>query len=124
MSGDYVFVEGGYKFSIYKVIDRKFKISPESRITWYDNPHTGLLNIKATYEQRASLAPLLLIDEAEIKANPDYRKKYPVQVILKLQGEILSPELDFEVNFQEYPDNTPSIAMTDSSFLSYSQPSS
>lgn len=107
MSGDYVFVEGGYKFSIYKVIDRKFKISPESRITWYDNPHTGLLNIKATYEQRASLAPLLLIDEAEIKANPDYRKKYPVQVILKLQGEILSPELDFEVNFQEYPDNTP-----------------
>lgn len=106
MNGDYVFAEGGYNFSIYKLIGRKFKILPESRITWYGHPHTGLLNIKATYEQRISLAPLLLIDEAEINADPDYRKKYPVQVILKLQGEILSPQLDFEVNFQEYPYNT------------------
>ncbi len=110
INGDYKFSKGSYQISLYSVISNLFKIfptileiSPESHIIWYGSPYTGMLNIEATYNQSASLAPILLVNKSEIDANPDYKKRYPIQVVLTLQGKLLSPETNFKINFQEYP---------------------
>lgn len=99
MAGGFEFLAGEYNLSLYHIINRIFKILPESKITWYDSPTQGILNIKAAYEQRAALAPLLEGAGAAVRA----QKKYPVQVVIGLQGALLSPKKSFTINFPEYP---------------------
>jgi len=98
MAGGVEFLAGEYNLSLYHIVNRTFKILPESKITWYDNPAQGILNIKAVYEQRAALASLLGGSGAAGRAP----KKYPVQVLIGLQGALLSPKKSFSVNFPEY----------------------
>jgi TamB, inner membrane protein subunit of TAM complex len=99
MAGGFEFLAGEYNLSLYRIINRIFKILPESKITWYDNPAQGILNIKAAYEQRVALAPLLRGAGAAVRA----QKKYPVQVVIGLQGALLSPKKSFAINFPECP---------------------
>ena len=99
MTGGFEFLEGEYTLSLYRIVNRTFKILPGSKITWYDSPTKGILNIKAVYEQRAALASLL--DSAVVAGQN--RNKYPVQVLVGLQGALLSPEKSFSVDFLEYP---------------------
>ncbi len=99
MAGGFEFLAGEYNFSLYRIVNRTFKILPQSKITWYDNPAQGILNIQAVYEQRAALASLL-----EGSATSRGRSRYPVQVLVGLQGALSSPEKSFSVDFLEYPD--------------------
>jgi TamB, inner membrane protein subunit of TAM complex len=99
MTGEFEFLEGEYTLSLYRVVNRTFKILPESTITWYDSPAGGTLNIKAVYEQRAVLASLL---GSSVVAGQN-RNKYPVRVLVGLQGALLSPKKSFSVDFLEYP---------------------
>lgn len=101
MSGDYEVVEGTYNFSVYGVVGRKFKIQEGSTITWIDNPYDGILNMRAIYEQRASLVPLLEKSEQSIKD----KKKYPVSVVLILEGVLAAPNIRFNIDFPKPPDN-------------------
>jgi hypothetical protein len=94
-----------YNFSLYRIVNRTFKILPESKITWHDSPTQGILNIKAVYEQRAALAALL---ESSVVAGQG-RNKYPVQVLVGLQGALLSPTKRFAVDFLDYPGEFSSV---------------
>jgi TamB, inner membrane protein subunit of TAM complex len=105
MTGGFEFLEGAYNLALYRIVNRTFKILPESRITWHDSPTQGILNIQAVYEQRAALASLL---EGPIVAGQN-RNKYPVQVLVGLQGALLSPKKSFSVNFLEYPGEFSSV---------------
>ena len=94
MAGGFEFLEGEYGFSLYRIINKTFKILPKSKITWTDcPPHEGILDVQATYEQRASLHPLGIAAE----------EKYSVQVLVALQGGLLAPDMNFQVNFLAYP---------------------
>jgi hypothetical protein len=105
MAGEFEFLAGTYDFSLYRIVNRTFKILPESKITWHDSPTQGILNIKAVYEQRAALASLL---ENSVVAGQG-RNKYPVQVLVGLQGALLSPTKSFAVNFLDYPGEFSSV---------------
>ena len=100
MAGNFKFVTGAYTFSLSQVVNRTFKILPESQITWYDSPTQGMLDVKAVYEQRASLASLLEDSDTTVGRGSG---KYPVQVLVGLQGALLSPKKSFSVDFPEYP---------------------
>ena len=104
MTGHYELTEGAYRFSVYEVIRKKFKILAGSSITWYGKPYEGILHCQAAYEQRVALTPLLVANNAAASAQDT--KKYPVQVILALQGTLVAPEPHFKVNFQESSHNT------------------
>lgn len=104
MTGHYELTEGAYHFSIYEVIRRKFKILAGSSLTWYDKPYEGILHCQAAYEQRVALTPLLVANGTVARAQDT--KKYPVQVILALQGTLVAPEPHFKVSFPEPPHNT------------------
>lgn len=103
MTGHYELTDGAYSFSIYKLIRKEFKILAESSITWYNKPYEGILHCQAAYEQRVALTPLLAANNAA--ASTQDTRKYPVQVIVALQGALLAPELHFKVNFQEPPND-------------------
>jgi len=100
MFGDYEIAEGGYNFTLYNVINKEFNIIPNSRITWTGDPYKGQMNIKATYEQMASFAPLL---DSALADHPDVKRKYPAVVLLDLQGDLMSPDINFDIEINEFP---------------------
>ncbi len=106
MFGLYEFVQGNYNFTLYDVINKEFNITKGSRISWYGDPYAGQLNLSATYRQLASLAPILTNQVSEkALATPQIRRKYPVEVLLKLDGPMLSPQIQFDINAKDLPDN-------------------
>ena len=101
MFGPVIFTGGGYNFTLYDLINKEFIISPGSSITWFGDPYQGLMKINATYNQLASYAPIL--DDPTLNTIPQIRRKYPVQVLLKLEGPMLSPQIDFDILAKDLP---------------------
>ena len=106
MFGNYEFVEGGYNFTLYNVINKEFNIRKGSTISWYGDPYEGILDIKASYQQMASLAPLLNVAE-DVELDAELKRRYPAEVILELDGPLMSPEIAFDINISNYPENVP-----------------
>ncbi len=101
MFGGITFEEGGYNFTLYNLINKEFEIQKGSRITWSGNPYEAQMNIHAAYNQLASLAPIIL--DAENQSDPVLRRKYPLQVLLKLDGPMLSPQINFDIVAKDLP---------------------
>ncbi|XWN35049.1 MAG: translocation/assembly module TamB domain-containing protein [Roseivirga sp.] len=101
VAGNFVFSNGEYSLSLFQLVKKTFRVLPGSHITWYDRPQDGILDVQAAYEQRVTLKPLLNINTV-----PDTKRKYPVQVLVALQGALLSPDISYRVKFQEYPNDS------------------
>jgi len=106
MFGLYEFERGHYNFTLYDIINKEFNITKGSRITWYGDPYGGQLNLNANYRQLSSLAPILSNSVSEeALSSPQIRKKYPVEVLLNLDGPMLSPQIQFDIIAKDLPDN-------------------
>lgn len=103
MFGPFEFTQGGYNFTLYDIINKEFNIQKGSRIQWYGDPYKGTLDISATYDQLASLAPILAITNPAWGTLPQLRRKYPVKVLLELDGPMLSPEIEFDITATDLP---------------------
>jgi hypothetical protein len=97
------FTEGAYNFTLYDIISKEFTIKPGSNIAWYGDPYQGVLNITASYRQLVSLGPIL--QDQTVVNTPAIRRKYPVEVLLKLDGPMLLPNITFDLSAPELPDN-------------------
>ena len=104
MFGDLTLQEGGYNFTLYNIINKEFTIQPGSSISWQGDPYEGVLNIQATYDQMASLAPLVLDEQAK-ETDEEVRRKYKAEVLLDLTGDLMSPTIDFGIAIDNYPEN-------------------
>ena len=101
MFGPFEFEQGGYNFTLYDIINKEFEIQRGSRITWFGDPYEATLDISATYNQLASFGPILPNQE---QANlPQLRRKYPVKVLLELDGPMLSPQIEFDIVATDLP---------------------
>lgn len=103
MFGGVTFEQGGYNFTLYNLINKEFEIQQGSRITWSGDPYQGQLSIKAAYNQLASLAPIIIDPENE--NDPVLRRKYPLKVMLMLDGAMLSPLINFDIVAKDLPQN-------------------
>ena len=99
LTGAYNLNEGSYLVSLESVIKRKFDINPGSTIIWNGDPLDAEISINAIYSVRAS--PIdLVADQMSGLSETDkntYKQRYPFLVLLKLRGEILHPEISFEI---------------------------
>ena len=92
--GDYNISEGIYNFKNLSLIDKKFELMPGGTITWEGDPYSAIMNIDAIYKVPGGANPALLLD------NPNFNKKIPTDVIIKLQGNLLKPDDPiFQINF-------------------------
>jgi hypothetical protein len=101
MFGPFEFSEGWYNFTLYDIVNKDFEIKKGSRINWYGDAYGGILNISASYKQLASFAPI--ISDQTISNAPQLRRKYPTQVLLKLDGPMLSPQINFDIVANDLP---------------------
>ncbi|GAB3338413.1 translocation/assembly module TamB domain-containing protein [Marivirga atlantica] len=102
MLGDYTLTEGGYNFTLYNIINKEFSIQPGSRISWDGDPYGGNLDITAVYEQNVSLLPVV---DTTYSDSPELRRRYPAKVILDLDGDLLQPQVDFDIDISGYPES-------------------
>lgn len=91
MYGEFVAVTGEYNFRYGGVIDKKFQVRPGGTILWERDPLAAQLNLEAVYRLNANPAPLL--------DNQEYRTRIPTEVVVRLDGELESPNIAFDIDF-------------------------
>ena len=106
LSGNYEITQGQYNFSLYNVVKKQFSVQPGGRITWYGDPYQGIMNLTAEYKENLSLQPLMANSPTANPENNTSSRRYPTRVIMKMSGELLSPEIEFGFNFDEFPNTT------------------
>lgn len=99
MSGQYELTEGEYLFTLQNIVNKKFQLSPGSKMMWDGDPYQARLDIQAVYNLRASLYSLMPED-----STGRYRRRVPVELILNLGGYLLSPEITFDIKIPSADD--------------------
>lgn len=94
MFGSVVIDQGSYNFSIEDVIRRNFTINSGSSVLFQGNPMNAQLNIDATYALQANLADL---DESFATDSELTRTTVPVNTKLLIQGDLMKPEIGFDI---------------------------
>ncbi len=85
---------GDYNFSLQDLILKNFKIQEGSSISFNGDPLEGLLDITAAYRVNTNLTDL----DRSFTSDPDLnRTSVPVDALLKVRGDIHSPEIKFDI---------------------------
>jgi hypothetical protein len=98
LTGSYHLDEGSYQVSL-DFVKRKFDIISGSSIIWNGDPLDAEISINAKYIVRASPYDLMAGQLSGMGAAEQgiYKQPYPFWVLLNLHGEILHPEISFEI---------------------------
>ncbi len=107
MFGSIEFLEGGYNFTLFDIINKEFKIQNGGRISWFGDPYQGTMSLTASYRQLASFTPIFT-NQTTVAATSDdqaLKRRYPVEVLLKLEGPMLKPQINFDIEAKDLPNN-------------------
>ena len=98
LTGKYEFTEGAYEMS-FNLIRRKFDIKPGSYLIWNVEPTSANIDITAIYEVETAPIDLLGDQLGAISSavRNTYKQKIPFQTLLKMEGELLKPEISFDI---------------------------
>ena len=97
--GPLTITEGAYNFTVPNFINKEFEVVPGGTIVWYGDPYSGSMELTATYMQKASFGSLL--SDPNAQQDGAMSKKYPVIVVLELKGDILAPNIEFDIALDE-----------------------
>lgn len=102
LTGSYEIQEGSYQLT-FNFLQRKFNIQKGSRITFQGDPTDAMLDVTAVYV--ANTSPLDLVDdqlaEATTNIRNTYRQKLPFEVHLSMRGQLMKPEISFDIILPE-----------------------
>ena len=103
LTGRYELKSGHYETSLYNLVNRKFLIKPGGTITWQGDPTDAALDVTAIYEVETSAAPLMaaVTSGQDVNVTGKYQQVLPFLVYLNVEGELLEPELSFDLDMPE-----------------------
>ncbi|HET8828963.1 MAG TPA: translocation/assembly module TamB domain-containing protein [Pelobium sp.] len=110
LTGKYELQEGFYEMS-FNFIKRQFKIEKGSTVLWTGDPLSANLDVTAIYV--AETAPIDLVGDqlgaASQAERNTYKQELPFNVLLKMNGELMKPEISFDIvlpdgNYNVSPD--------------------
>ncbi|WP_238527951.1 translocation/assembly module TamB domain-containing protein [Aquimarina agarivorans] len=93
MWGDFVAYQGTYDFKYGGLLSKRFDVQTGGSISWDGSPTAAKLNLSAIYKTNAN--PAILLENSFIN------RKIPVEVVTTLQGELLKPDLSFDIEFPQ-----------------------
>lgn len=100
LTGRYEIRSGTYDLSFARFVKRNFQIARGSTMTWSGDIMNADMDIRAIYEVETSPVDLVANQVLEEEL-PMYKKLAPFQVFLILKGELLSPEISFQLSMPE-----------------------
>lgn len=103
LTGSYELDRGSYQLS-FNFLQRRFEIQPGSRIVWLGEPTQATLDVTGIYVSNA--APIDLVENQLQASNTALRNTYfmqklPFEVRLKLTGELMRPQIAFDIVLPE-----------------------
>jgi hypothetical protein len=101
--------ESYYNFTFLNSINKKFNIQKGSLVTFNGDPYAGQIDVKATYDDRVSLHPL--VTDTSAWRVPGVKTPYPVSTILYLKGDLLKPVIKYDIVIKDYPTAIGSVPM-------------
>lgn len=102
MNGGFEISQGSYLFTLRDIINKYFTIQPGSTISWTGDPLDANLAITATYQVKASLAPLLGDDS-------NYAGRVAVDCNLNLAGKLTKPDISLGITVPNVDPETQSL---------------
>jgi len=106
MFGNYEITKGKYNFTLAGIINKEFTIDPGSSIKWQGDPYEAILDIKTRYRIYTSLKPTFtgVPPDDPLYSSPEAQRKYPVNVLMGLKGNLKSPEINLGLKIEDkYP---------------------
>src|SRR5690606_34807020 len=99
MSGTFTVEEGNYTFS-FGPISKDFTFRKGSTITWNGDPLDARMDITAVYTGKFATLELMQNQIGDESPNL-YKQSIPFNVLLRLTGELFSPEINFDIDLDE-----------------------
>ncbi|WP_412851060.1 translocation/assembly module TamB domain-containing protein [Chryseobacterium sp. PMSZPI] len=100
--GVYEVNKGSYDLTV-SLLKRKFDIQKGSTITWTGEPTAARLDITAVYKTEAP--PIDLVEQQisgqSASTMNQYKQRIPFNTLLKMKGELLKPQLSFDITTEE-----------------------
>ncbi len=115
MQGSYTLDQGNYSFSLQDIISRNFIIKEDSKVEFHGDPMATTLNITAYYPLHASLLDL---DESFANDPNLQQTTQQVHAILHITGDLLKPDLSFELGFPNLERTSPEVIRRIESLIS------
>lgn len=95
LDGTYEIEGGKYVFTLQNIIRKEFSLLPGGMVRWMGKPEEAIVNLSASYTvPSASLADIL--DESEMETIT--RSSVPVNCLLFLTGEMMQPNIRFDLS--------------------------
>lgn len=102
LAGSYEISEGTYELT-FNFIKRKFDINNGSKIVWKGQATEADVDITAVYKVDSS--PLDLVENqlegVDANLRNTYRQKLPFRVSLIMKGELMKPDISFDITLPE-----------------------
>lgn len=101
--GVYTVEKGAYELSV-SLLKRKFEIEKGSTITWTGEPTSAQLDITANYKTKAAPYDLVAQQLGGSASNSElnqYKQQIPFNTLLILKGELLKPQITFDITTDE-----------------------
>ncbi len=103
LSGSYELNKGFYEMRLYDIVSRRFQLQQGSKLVWSGDILEADMEVKATYRVRTSALDLMadqLVGADEFLRN-QYRQELPFDVILHMKGDMMQPQIEFELDMPE-----------------------
>lgn len=91
INGDYLISEGDFLFSLQKIVKKRFSILQGGKISWTGDPYEAILDVRALYKTKASLADL------EIRSGTDALRRVNVNCYIGLHESLSDPKFKFGI---------------------------
>lgn len=102
--GDYTVKSGDYLFTLENIVNKRFNLLEGGIIKWNGNPLEADIDISAVYRTRTRLYDLLLgVDTSDV-----LKKRIPVDLTLRMQNSILTPDISFDISLPTADEDTKS----------------
>lgn len=101
MFGDYTIQRGNYLFTFWNVINKDFNVREGGTIVWNGDPFAAQVNLEAEYKN-LTVTPLNFFKEYIIPGSDleaEAYKRTNVELTLLLKGELLKPDISFDIKF-------------------------
>ena len=102
LTGRYEIEEGSYQLILLDVLRREFSIEQGSHLTWTGDLLGATADLSAVYRLNTSAAALLNNPwSGAVQADMGEYGRIPVEVVMNLTGQLLSPGIDFDIRTED-----------------------
>lgn len=98
--GTYEIERGNYLFTLLNLVNKPFEIKKGGTVTWSGDPFGAEINIEAEYARlRKPIYNFILEYLQDDNARGEARAPTDIDLTMKLQGMLLQPEIEFNIEF-------------------------